>query len=611
MAHRSVARAKAPRLLTVTSCVLTALGIATVGLLQPESAHAATGGRVASSNRDFVSLPASRPARTANRTPRGTVQRAPSRPAGSIVVANCDDAGPGSLRQAFVDAVDDDVIDLTGLACSTITLTSGALVSSASLTLQGPGAANLAIDGNASSLVIQHLGTSLTINAVTIRNGQTPTGYGGCVWAGGNLTMSESVVTGCTAGSGANAAGYGAGLDVIGDLALNNSTVTGNTSFGTQDVFGGGIYVAGVANLTGSTVSGNLATSAGNSARGGGVFSRGNAVAYLGTVITDNRVEATGTAYGGGIQAMGGLAAAVLSTISGNSAHSEAQWSYGGGLHAGDGFGYVEGDVVVIASTISGNSATANCGSCFIQGGGVHAFGQAAFKYSTVSDNVVASGEGTYGTSRGGGAATFGYEADGEIQVYMSTISGNAAIGGSSGGYGYGGGLAAIAGNVRAVNSTIAFNFASTAGGGLTASTYYNIGTGESYVTSTIVASNSAPASADIGMGGVGGADTLVVVGDHNLVGSTDPSVTLPPDTLVDDPRLLPLANYGGPTATHALAACSPAIDAGSNPSAWETDQRLNGYVREFDAGPDIGAFELQPDLDRVFADGFEPLPCS
>ena len=84
----------------------------------------------------------------------------------------------------------------------------------------------------------------------------------------------------------------------------------------------------------------------------------------------------------------------------------------------------------------------------------------------------------------------------------------------------------------------------------------------------------------------------------------------MPPDTIDADPLLAPLAANGGPTATHALAACSPARDAGSNAAGAATDQRLDGYLRTYGAVADIGAFEWQPDADRLFADGFEPSGC-
>jgi hypothetical protein len=62
------------------------------------------------------------------------------RPSGHSVVTNCDDAGPGSLRDAVENAVDGDTVDLAKLTCSTITLTSGEIVVQVDqLALQGPG----------------------------------------------------------------------------------------------------------------------------------------------------------------------------------------------------------------------------------------------------------------------------------------------------------------------------------------------------------------------------------------------------------------------------------------------------------------------------------------
>ena len=59
------------------------------------------------------------------------------------------------------------------------------------------------------------------------------------------------------------------------------------------------------------------------------------------------------------------------------------------------------------------------------------------------------------------------------------------------------------------------------------------------------------------------------------------------------DPKLLPLANNGGPTQTMALASNSPAINAG-NPAYWNPfadDQRGRGFPR-VTGKVDIGAFE-------------------
>ena len=51
-----------------------------------------------------------------------------------------------------------------------------------------------------------------------------------------------------------------------------------------------------------------------------------------------------------------------------------------------------------------------------------------------------------------------------------------------------------------------------------------------------------------------------------------------------------PLADYGGPTLTHALAPGSPAIDAADADQCEATDQR--GVSRPQGEGCDIGAFE-------------------
>ena len=611
----SKGRSSAPRLNAIASCVLAAFGVAVAGSLEFATAYAAAP-RAAHSNRGTAGMRAPSPAhRLANRIANRSGAEAASnaaRPAGTLIVGNCDDSGPGSLRQAVLDAVDGDTIDLASLACSTITLTSGHLFTSASISLVGPGRDLLAIDGNASGLVMRHEGAELAISGVTITNGRYTAGYGGCIWAGGNLIVVDSAVTGCVAGDGSNSGSFGAGLDVLGNLTLQSSTVTGNTAHATDNVYGGGVYVGGNVYVTyGGIVSGNTAIAASGIARGGGVFANGSATLYMQAVIADNRVESTdGTAYGGGVHANGGGVGAVYSTISGNTAHSETQWSYGGGIHSGDDFGSIPGDVILIASNLSGNTTSASCPDCFIQGGGAHAFGSITAKYSTIRDNAVISAEGSDGFARGGGVATTAYETEGEIRLLASTISGNSAIGGTGpDGMGYGGGAASIQGNFHATNSTIAFNSASTLAGGLAASNSANVGTGESQLVSSIVANNQAPSAPDIDLNAYN-SGTLVVTGDHSLVTVASANVTLPGDTLSTDPVLLPLAGNGGSTATHALAACSPAIDTGSNPQALEIDQRMAPYVRESGAAADIGAFELQPDADRIFTDGFDPSPC-
>jgi hypothetical protein len=70
----------------------------------------------------------------------------------TITVTNTNDSGSGSLRQALADANDGDTIDfaITG----TITLSSGELLVDKSITISGPGADNVALDGNSKSRVL-------------------------------------------------------------------------------------------------------------------------------------------------------------------------------------------------------------------------------------------------------------------------------------------------------------------------------------------------------------------------------------------------------------------------------------------------------------------------
>jgi hypothetical protein len=116
-----------------------------------------------------------------------------------ITVTNTNDSGPGSLRQALVDANDGDTIDATGVS-GVITLTSGELLVDKSVTINGAGADVLAVDGNAMSRAfhIDFPSQTVTISGLTIRNGHTGTG-GGIQNAGlGTLTIINSTLSGNT-----------------------------------------------------------------------------------------------------------------------------------------------------------------------------------------------------------------------------------------------------------------------------------------------------------------------------------------------------------------------------------------------------------------------------
>lgn len=193
------------------------------------------------------------------------------------------------------------------------------------------------------------------------------------------------------------------------------------------------------------------------------------------------------------------------------------------------------GQVSIVASTIDGNSAAFDCGGLDIAGTGT-----TLISNSTLTNNHAA---------------------------LYSTL---------------GGGAGCIDQPVTIGNSTIAFNSARGTGGLV-------LGSAQVTIESSIIAQNV----------GYGEATDLIftvpasVAGHNNLIMAATGG-QLPPDTISADPRLLPLADNGGPTRTMALAAGSPALDAGSDSTGLSTDQRGDGYRRVAGRSADIGAFENQ-----------------
>ena len=626
------------------------------------------------------------------------------RSAATIVVSLCAESGPGSLRDALASAVDGDTIDLTDLESCTITLESGALTTSAAVTILGPGEANLVIDGASSDRVLYSLGASLSMSGMTLQNGYAEES-GGCLAASGNVTLDHATITRCRAGSGTGQFAYGGGLAVTGDLTVQTSTITQNTAEATDKARGGGLISRQALSLVDSVISDNSLSAARvfgggvaglsidlpiflghcvlerNAAHGvdqsygGGVHGRAAArldntrlshnVASAKTVaggggvamdldvtlaydslVSNNTVVATvGTngsmsygAYGGGLVSRfgsvyvagdpafgsgtrhplitgnsvtstsgyvggGGLATRYImgnvtvsfATISANSVASNAT-AFGGGIDA-------VRNLVLHASTVSGNTVRTDCAAsrCFTGAGGGYSLESIDASYSTISDNHVTAYQSGIVFANGGGLSAALYT----LSLVESTVSGNTVSAPDNSVYGaYGGGVAAplYSDSVTIIqSSTIAFNVAGTQGGGLSLAP----NDASSEVTSTLVSNNEAPLGADVDVAPfVGG--NVVVAGDHDLIVAHGAGITVPADTRASDPLLLPLARNGGGTATHELADCSPAKDAGSNPGPYEFDQRLAPYVRESGAAPDIGALELQPDPDRIFTGSFE-----
>jgi predicted outer membrane repeat protein len=474
-----------------------------------------------------------------------------------ITVTNTHDSGTGSLRQALVDANDGDTIEFA--VTGTIGLTSGELVVDKSLTISGPGANNLAIDGNAKSRVFYiGSGKTVTISGLTIMNGNATSGANG----GGVLNDHASVMLNRCTLSGNSAGNVGGAISNNGQqsgsafLLINNSSLSANSaSYNGGAIFNGG-EMGGSASLglNNSNLSGNSA-----SVNGGAIFNDGSSSGSANlqvalTTVSDNSASANG----GGIASDGSAAGnatlqIVNSTVNGNSATS------GGGVYNGaqqSGSSLLE----VINSAVSGNNSDA--------GAGIYNFGEGA-ALTVDSSTISGNSAGSYG----GGI----YSDSFIVNVQNSTVSGNSAgesVGDS------GGGIINYDATLTVTNSTLSGNSAYYVGG-------IHNSAAPLVVANTVFKAGALGANiVNTGTGKSRGYNLSNDDGGGYLVG--------PGDQINTDPLLGSLQDNGGTTLTHALLPGSPAIDAGDPNFTPPPGQDQRGYPRVVNGRIDIGSFEVQ-----------------
>ncbi len=228
--------------------------------------------------------------------------------ANTITVANTNDSGAGSLRQAIADANPGDTISVPGSA-SHYAVTSGDLAIGKNLTLNGGGARTTVIDAmNGSNRVLEITAGTVAISGVTITGGKL-TGDGGGIEIdnGASLTLSGSSVSGNTVGAGG---GDGGGIEADGNLTVNASTIANNVGYN-----GGGIDVGATTTITDSTISGNQAGDSTNNGDGGAMdIGAGGNVTLVNDTIANNE-SFNGLSSGGGVD---GSLVAVKNTIIAN-----------------------------------------------------------------------------------------------------------------------------------------------------------------------------------------------------------------------------------------------------------------------------------------------------
>jgi hypothetical protein len=262
--------------------------------------------------------------------------------AAGIHVTNCNDSGPGSLRAVVGAASSGDTVSFAlSPSCSTITLTTGLIDVTTSITIKGPGASILAVSGGEHSGVFQvESGATATISGLTIED----SGGSSSVNNLGTLTLKS-----CTVSNNGDS-------NIAAVLNESSSTLTVDhcTFSSNGGLASGAISNEGTATVTDSTLSNNAGGVA-----GGGIANSGT-LTVTDSTLSNNGVGAGG--FGGGAIYNTGTATVTNSTLSNNTSFVP---NGSGAIYAGG------GSVTLTKTTLSSNGA--NFGGVDLAGGTVTA----------------------------------------------------------------------------------------------------------------------------------------------------------------------------------------------------------------------------------------------
>ncbi len=315
----------------------------------------------------------------------------------TYTVTTTADGGPGSLRQAIIDANTNpgtDLITFSGSGTYLLTLSgagedaaaAGDLDITDDLIIVGNGTGNTVIDasgfGGTPDRVFHLKGTSTaSISGLTIQGGDQNNGGGILVDDSSTLNLAGITLT----GNNQSGTGSGGAIHVRGTANLFAVQMSGNTADN-----GGAISFDGAADssLTNVTISGNTAT--GN---GGGIYNN--------STITVNRSTINGNSatLGGGIYNEGTIDIS-NSTVSGNMADT------GAGVYNDT----TSNGLTFTNVTVSGNMAT-------FDGGGVYTEQAVTMANSTLTLNSADSG---------GGIRTLG--GGGDVDLLNTIVGGNTVV---------------------------------------------------------------------------------------------------------------------------------------------------------------------------------------
>ncbi len=211
--------------------------------------------------------------------------------AANVTVANANNAGVGSLRQAILDVSAAGIINFDpALSGQTITLASE-LALTTSLTIDASGlASGLTLSGGGTTRVLRvNASQNVTLKSLTFTSGDgtgvADSGFGGAIYNLGTTTVERCVF------SGNSATFYGGGIHsgLFATLDITDSTFAVNTA----GLYGGAVSNSAPLTLDRCTLNGNI-----SGYEGGGVYSD-----FYGTLIVTNSTLTDNSAayYGGAI----------------------------------------------------------------------------------------------------------------------------------------------------------------------------------------------------------------------------------------------------------------------------------------------------------------------